>query len=497
MAPLIKTSLGINNLLADSLIQVNPDTSLKIVYNSSLFNFNVDSLVNFPDTISKQVYHLTGSITVNPGQLIMNSTSHTYMNPGHSGEVRKIVVKSGNIILKIKNSLSQKVLCTYQIPCTSFNGTPFTYTDLLPAAGNNGPALYQKAIDISGYTIDLTGPLGNSSNTITSTVQAWIDPNGSTVTITANDSLQMSSSFNNLVIGYAQGYFGNQTSNPGLQKTYFSLFHKITDGTLSLEDLHLKLNITNGYGVDAAFVLQQLKSVNSHTHNAVALNSSIINSTIHINRAVETYNPMNPVIPSVSTFNLDNSNFKQLVENLPDSLEYSLNLSTDPLGNVSSGNDFMYSGYGFNADLDLEIPLSLVAHNLTLTDTMSFNLTKPGSSYELNHGTLTLIADNGFPFSAMAQIYLLDNGVKTDSLVTFSSVIQSAPIDNNYKVTSKKRSLIYIPVSGEKLKHLYSAKKMIIVARFNTTGQPHYVKIYSGYLLDLKLTGDFNMTVNK
>ncbi|MGD0711851.1 MAG: hypothetical protein ABR968_11815, partial [Bacteroidales bacterium] len=38
MAPLIKTSLSLNNLLTDSLIQVNPDTSLKIVYDNTLYN---------------------------------------------------------------------------------------------------------------------------------------------------------------------------------------------------------------------------------------------------------------------------------------------------------------------------------------------------------------------------------------------------------------------------------------------------------------------------
>ncbi len=243
--------------------------------------------------------------------------------------------------------------------------------------------------------------------------------------------------------------------------------------------------------------LNQLKSVNTYNHTSVSLSSSIIGSTIHINRAQETYNPVDPVIPSVATFNLDNSNFKQLIENLPDSLEYSLDLQTDPLGNVSGGNDFMYYGYGFDANLDLEIPLSLIAHNLTLTDTVAFNLSKP-SGYEINYGTLTLIADNGFPFTAAAQIFLLDaNGHKTDSLISFSSPIASAPLDANYKVISKKRTQIQIPVTTLKLQHLYSSKKMVIVARFNTADQPHYIKIYSDYRLDMKLTGDINMTVNK
>lgn len=56
MAPLINTTLTLGNLLTDSLIQVNPDTSLKIVYNNTLYSVSIDSLVNIPNTISQQAF---------------------------------------------------------------------------------------------------------------------------------------------------------------------------------------------------------------------------------------------------------------------------------------------------------------------------------------------------------------------------------------------------------------------------------------------------------
>ena len=257
------------------------------------------------------------------------------------------------------------------------------------------------------------------------------------------------------------------------------------------------MNISNGFGIEASLILHELKSINNRTGNSVSLNSSIIGSVIHVNRAQETFNSMSPVTPSLLSFNLDNSNFKQMIENMPDQLEYSLDMTSNPLGNVSSGNDFVYNQYGFNAMLDLEIPLSIIANNLTLTDTVAFNLSKP-SSYEINHGTLTLLADNGFPFSANTQIYLLDNsGHISDSLIIANKTIASAPLDANNKVISKVRSVLLIPVSGKKLDKLYNTKKIKIVARFNTENQPSYIKIYSDYSLNMKLTGDFNMTVNK
>ncbi|NTW32077.1 MAG: hypothetical protein HGB12_05555 [Bacteroidetes bacterium] len=185
-----------------------------------------------------------------------------------------------------------------------------------------------------------------------------------------------------------------------------------------------------------------------------------------------------------------------MLENLPDKIELSLDLSSNPLGNISCGNDFIYNNHGFKAELNLEIPLSVYAHNLTLTDTIDFNLKKP-EGYNIKNGSITLIADNGFPFSSAVQIFLLDNNNKiTDSLFVQSNMINAASLDANNKVISGKRSIIKIPVSSQKLDKMYSAEKAIVIARFNTEHQGQYIGVYKDYSLDMKLTGDFNMLVN-
>ena len=496
ISPLINTSLGINNLLADSLIQANPDSSLKIVYNSTLYNFSVDSLIDIPDTVTQQVFHISFNFTAQPGQQLINTTDNKNLDLGDA-QITKINIKSGFIILKTRNTLSEKMLCSYKLPYAKLNEVPFEVTDLVPAADINGPSTFIRKVSLSGYTIDLTGPSGNSFNILTSVIDAKIDPNGDTVLISNLDSLQIIVNFEGIVVDYAKGFFGTQQFLSGQQHSAFDLFNKIICGSLGLESTHLILTVSNGLGIDASLLIHEIKSVNTKTNTTVSLISSIIGSTININRANETYNPDDPVMPSTFSLNLDNSNFKQLIENLPDQLEYSLDILTDPLGNVSSGNDFIYNKYDFKADLNFEIPLSVIAHDLTLKDTLSFNLSKP-DGYEINSGILSLIADNGFPFSASSQVYLLDeNNYITDSLVPLNNnIIIPAPLDINNKVISKERSIIQIHVSGQSMKNLYNAKKMIIVAKFNTANQPQYIKIYSDYTLDIKLTGDFEMTVN-
>ncbi|MFH0866655.1 MAG: hypothetical protein V1904_10690 [Bacteroidota bacterium] len=495
-APLIHSSLTINNLLADSLIQQEADSSLTIVYNNTLYSFSVDSLVDIPDTIKQVVFHIPIDIVAQPNQQIINTTDNKILDLGDA-VVTKIIIKSGYVNLDIKNTIAEKVLCQYNIPCASNNGTPLELTDLVPASTSSGPTMYTRSVDISGYTFDLTGTDGTGANILTSIIQAWIDPNGNPVNITHLDSLSILATFNSLVIDYAKGYFGTQTIESGIKTSDFDLFKNITDGSLLLEDLHLVLSVTNGFGVDASLLIHEIKSVNSHNGNTVTLNSSIINSLININRAQETYNPSSPVNPTHYNFNLDNSNFKQLIENLPDKIEYSLDVTTNPLGNVSGGNDFIYNGFGFNANLDLEIPLSVIATNLTLTDTIDFHLSEP-EGYSVNSGMLTLFADNGFPFSATSQIYLLDeNNLVTDSLMTLNNTIVSAPLDAQDKAIGKKETQIKIAVNGNRLDNLFHAKKIILTVKFNTAHPGHYIKIYSNYAIDMILTGDFNMTVNE
>lgn len=496
VTPLITSTLTVNHILADSLVQQNADSSLKIVYNTTLYSFSVDSLVDIPDTIKQVIFNSQYfTITAQPGQTIVNTTDNKNLDLGNA-VITKIIIKSGYVNLHIKNTILEKILTTYTIPCANSGGNILQLTDLIPAATISGPTYYSTKVDISGYTFDLTGPNGTNANILTSVIQARIDPNGSPVLIEPSDSLDIMATFDDLVIDYAKGYFGTQSFESGQKSSDFDLFKKITDGTLSLEDLNLVLTVENGFGVDASLFINEIKSVNSYTGNTVALNSNLIGSAININRALETFNASDPVIPTVTAFNLDNSNFKQLIENLPDKIEYSIDVTTDPLGNVSSGNDFIYNKYGFNADLDLEIPLSLIASNLTLTDTIDFNLSKP-EGFTVNSGMLTLIANNGFPLSAKTQIYLLnENNILTDSLITSANTILPAPLSPQDVAIGKQQTKINIIVTGDRLDHLYAAKKIKIVVRFNTAMQGHYIKIYSNYSIEMKVTGDFNMTVN-
>jgi len=166
-------------------------------------------------------------------------------------------------------------------------------------------------------------------------------------------------------------------------------------------------------------------------------------------------------------------------------------METNPLGNTSCGNDFFYYNYGMKAALNMEIPLSFVANNLTLCDTVNYAISKPSNGSSLKSGVFKLIVGNGFPFETSVHIYILNPSNDIIDSLNISGVIAPGIMEGN-KVVAKSRSIINIPITGVNMDRIYYAKKLKVVSRFNTANAPQYMKIYNNYTIDFKLTGDFN-----
>jgi hypothetical protein len=342
----------------------------------------------------------------------------------------------------------------------------------------------------------------NGYNDITTSIEVFLDPNASQLTVNAGDKIvDASITFKKVIPYYAQGYFGTTTKTFGPTNEAFPVFSKIIGGTLSLQKVNANLTLYNGFGVDATLVLSKLTS--NRAGDTIPLSEiGLVNTPIHVNRATATNNPSSPVEPTVMTFSLNssNSNILAWLDNMPTSVGYELQITTDPLGNVSGFHDFAYYGYGINAAINVTIPLSLIANNLTLADTLTTNFSGSGSAEkQVKSGTLTVYASNGFPFSAGLQMYLLNSkNVVCDSLFIPSQTIASGYVNTvTGRVTSPLNSVLTVSLDAARTQELFNTKNIILYARFNMGTPPStYRQIYSYYQLGLKLVGNFDYQVN-
>ena len=493
--PILNSNLNINSLLPDSLLKVNSDSSLKIVYEYPIYNFAVNSLYNIPDTTIYSNYVTSFSVNMPSGSPLYSSVGVYKINFPYS-KITKVTIKSGYLKYHIKSTIVGKLYCNYKIPKATKNGVPFEINEVIPAAVGGVKSEIYKLYDISGYTFDMTGTTGFDFNSLQTNILIKTD-SANIVPIKINDSILFQNGFVSIVANYAKGYLGTQNINVGPATTSIKLFNKITDGSIKLENVSVSANIKNYFGIDATATIKSLSSINSRTNKTIAVTNSIVGKPININRAFETGSSINPVSETNNNLVLDNASAISFLENLPDKIGYEMSLIANPLGNVSGGNDFFYYGNGLSVNLNIGIPLSLISNNLTLTDTGNFNIDIGKYKNKIKSGAFNLIADNSFPFNAKVQLYLLNSQFKiVDSLFSANS-INAAPVNSNYRVVFGNRTIINIPISEFKLNELFDTKKIIVKIAFNTIPSNNYLKIFSDYNLKIKLTADLKLDVNK
>ena len=499
LTPLIKSTLNINNIIPDSILQHNSNNSLDIVYKSSLTSFSSNTLFVIPDTSMETTYVSFATTTILPGQPIF-STSNVVKYNLHGAQLSDVILRQGKMVLMITSSLKGSSDFTYSIPkMKDANNIPFSKTITVPAAiSSTSPGIALDTFDLSGYNVDLTGPTGTSVNTMTTSYSAIVTPLpfGDTLPINFGDVVSIKNQFIGIVPEYAKGYFGHSFINVGPDSTPFSLFDHISSGTLSLEDMNIGLSIENNIGADARLTINNLSSINTKSNSTVALSAnSVIGAPINITRAVDNFGVITPTTYSFS-LTPSNSNIKAFFENMPDMLSYKLGVEVNPLGNVSGNNDFVYYDKLMKTELNMTIPLSIIANDLTLGDTVDLGLGK--NSGNINSGTLLVYVENGFPFEAEAQLYLLDSDMDiVDSLISTPNTILSPDLDANHICIGKRESRLVIPVDADKMGRMRHTDKMYIQLKFNTQGKPSYVKLYSTYEMKVKVVGEFNYTVGK
>lgn len=428
-----------------------------------------------------------------PGQSVYSKDENAVYNFG-GAQLKKLKLKSGILRLHIVSTIEESLTVKYSIPHAQKNGISIDETLKLSPAPKGSSSTVIKDIPLDGYTIDLRGKNPAAEDTVNSfwnLLDARLDSSGIVRSIALNDSVYIYYGLLDMVPEWAEGYFAQQNLSTGKNTINFDFFSGST-GTIDFDKVDLNLNIKNGIGADALINLKSISALNTRTGVSVPLNATPFNSPLTINPATN-----NPFTTSHLNYaiNENNSNLKAFIKNMPDKIEYDMDVSTNPNGNVRLWKDFIFDDSKLEAKLQVSMPLSFTANNLSLTDTLPFEMFSTGNLSRVKEGTFNLIVDNSFPLSANVQMYIIDDkGIVTDSVVLQQhSLVLAADIDpSTGKVTVAKRSVLKAYFSKDRMADLKYARRLLIKATFNTpVGNSTPVKIFNNYKFDIKLTGDF------
>ena len=484
LAPLATGNLGLRNIIPDSLLQNQPDGSLMFVYQKNLVGLPIDSLLRLPDTPVVNALSIPFVYTVPPGASFPVSIPTSTKFNLKDAQVTFVQMKSGLIKMKITNTLPTKVFVDYGIPKAKKDGVAFFTQQIVEANSTT-----EVEFDMSGYAFDMKGQNGNSYNTVNSTFAAKTDPNGPAVTLNANEFfLTITNTFFDLVPFYAKGYMGSQHTVIGPEESPVEPLSKLISGSLMTDSVKIGLEFRNGVGADVKFTLFKLEGRNAYTGNTVPLNHTIIGNPINITRAQDWTTGSNP---SVYNYNINygNSNLQQFIENLPGFFNYYVDVSLNPMGNISAGNDFIYYNSELAANLKVELPLNFNAGNIAMMDTLDFN-SSGDFLKNFKGGKLKVYIENGFPLEAELQATLLDTFFQPLETLFGNGLIASAELGANKVVNKKVNSLVTLPIAANKAENVKQAKHIAIKMRFNSALPGELIKIYDDYRIKVNVVAD-------
>ncbi len=493
IAPVVYGEMGLSDILPDSTIVVNPDSSINLNLDLNLYSLDLDSLVNLPDTTLADTFSIPFSVpvTFTPGQSFINQPEDNLIDAG-GAELTNVTIKSGTIDYQLESTIEGMVIYEYQIPvATDQFGNPFSKLVYVPAASPGQNMIVTGSFDISGYSIDLTGTTGNQVNTIQTTINVKVDPdNPGDVTTSNQDTIYVENTMQDIKLQYARGYFGQLNFDVGPETSNFDAFNQFTSGSIDIDQIDVDFELINGVGVDARIKINEISGLKGS--GVSSLNHSIIGSVLNINRAQENGSTITPYVWSTQ-MNNSNSNIDQLLELMPDQLRYELELKLNPLGNVSGHNDFISADAPMEINMNVDMPLSAIASSLTLVDTIELNISDTNN---INYGVFNIDLENGFPLGASIDIALLDHNNMVAGHVFSPDLIPSASIDGNGLVTTPSASYHQIELGAIDMRTLKKSNRIILRIVFDTADPNNHVQLYDHYKIGYKMVADFNYNVN-
>jgi hypothetical protein len=251
--------------------------------------------------------------------------------------------------------------------------------------------------------------------------------------------------------------------------------------------------VKNGIGADGRVKFNSLKGENIFTKNFVALNATPLANDILI-----TSPPFMRDAYTVSEVVLDgsNSNIKTFIENLPQMLDYNLDMEVNPNGNVSLYKDFVFDNSRVDVLLKVEAPANFSVGEFVLRDTQAIDLQTMGDVSRIKSAKMEVNVSNTFPIGAKLQLTLLDAemGSLTELDIDPSDqVIEPAVTDVNGYPSQPAETFFTLGLGKDKIEALKKAKFIAITTTFMGSGQMQ--KIYDVSSISVSTVVDFEYEV--
>jgi hypothetical protein len=477
-APLAYGKLTLDQLLVDSIFEVDNEGLWHVIVDQDLTDFDLDSLVEIADTTIVKLYpiYTFGSITQGLTLVLPTPQQVTLNHP--TAQLKSIRMKGGKLKYKIQSPIEGYLNCTVSLPGLTLNGVPQSiYLQTTPPPVNQSFSLTEGFIDLDGLELSMTGQTGVSFNRVVYQIGVVVAPDAPIpASVSLGDQIRVELTFEDPQIEYARGYFGQHVFSFD-EQVNFDAFASIPEAVFDLNGASTTLSLSNAVGVDAQMDFEQISNWNEAHQTEVNLQHSSLFNAINLSRAQDNGGWVNET-HYTAELNSSNSNLDSFLENLPNNIRIKGDLRVNPLGNVSTSNDFIYTDNSLKADLRMDIPLRIGIQNLILSDTIALSESEQDIPVE---GKLVLWVKNGFALETIADLYVL----RDDGRELIANDLRLSPATSGPDLVSTipTETWIDIPITDA----LLQAKDLYIEVALQTPDGAGPVGLYANQAIDFKL----------
>jgi hypothetical protein len=478
VAPVAHGRLTISDLIADNGYS-DSEGIYHLYFEKLISGFGTSDLTQIPDTNISQkfVVPLAGGPFQIPGNTAIITQNQNYSVETNGTGLRMVKVKSGQMIVHVKsyvNAYLHPSFTLYNVSEVYGDNTELDFA--LNPGSPSAPTEGFFTVDMSNKYVVLSGTSGFDYNKLSTRLEIKTEQNTTADqnTIYGQDSVRFELLMSDLIIDYAQGYFGNDTYTFN-ESFNLSEGASMPAGSLAIEQASLGFHITHKMGFDGKLKIENVSGLNNATGNTVQLSGGNLYDPFFITRSID-----NAGTASVSNYDIllneGNSNITNFMGNLPNTISFQGNLELNPFGNVSDGNDFFYENQLTEAKLVVDVPLRIAASELTLRDTLSVEI----ATDVARASSLTLDIQNAFPMEWKLNLSTLSGVIVASNLL----VQNGSSIDALAVPTS---TTLQIPISEAQWNAIRAEGEIIMQVVSNTPSYPQLVNLYISYFIDVRV----------
>ena len=482
--PISKDSLFLKDFLNMDKLYFNPNENYySYIDTFSLFELNQEDFLPTLDFSFSEALNFPLPFAIPPNQTSPITLSSNHNFNFQDLQLREVSFNSLKFTYSISSNIDGDFYLIMHLPYAyDANGNQFYDTiEILNSSNLNN--VIQDELIIENHVFDLSKN-GTTFNSITTSFQ--VKSGDDTIPGNISSNINMDMELSEMNINYMKGYFGNMEIEDQIT-TSIPIMEKLDANKVTLLDPELNLIIKNGIGMDAQFYLNEMEL--NKANNTSYLTHNIINQPININRAEDLGWDFNYSISNI-LINQQNSNLSELLTILPNEINTSYSIITNPMGNHTGFNDFYFSNRPLSLDLSISTPLVFNFNSLTYIDTILVELS---DVVKINEATIDLEIENTLPKSICFDLHVLNGNQITLS----QNCIEHGVLDANNNVVSPSMNVISAQLDSINSSILLNEQKIIMNVSVNSpdtlSSFPIMIDQYINYKMGMMLNANFSV----